>query len=158
MPFAIILGCSDSRVPIEIIFDRFLGDLFVLRIAGNVVATSQIGSIEFALHHFKTPLIVVLGHSHCGAINASLDECREPTPETDSIHRITSLICPVICKFVGQNLPKKKLEKLSIEANVNNSIKRLKNNSQIIQNRLTDNKLKIVGASYSLRTRKVHFL
>src|SRR5258706_15231214 len=73
-PFAIILGCSDSRVPAEIVFDQGLGDLFVIRVAGNIVASSQIGSVEFAAERFGTPLVVVLGHSRCGAVLATLEE------------------------------------------------------------------------------------
>ena len=73
-PFAIILGCSDSRVPAEIVFDQGLGDLFVIRVAGNIVASSQIGSVEFAAERFSIPLVVVLGHSRCGAVLATLEE------------------------------------------------------------------------------------
>src|SRR5512135_1080372 len=72
-PFAIILGCSDSRVPAEIVFDQGLGDLFVIRVAGNVVAPSQVGSVEFAVERFDTPLVVVLGHTLCGGVGATLD-------------------------------------------------------------------------------------
>src|SRR6202165_6320671 len=77
-PFAIILGCSDSRVPAEIIFDQGLGDLFVIRVAGNIVAPSQVGSVEFAAERFDTPLVVVLGHSRCGAVLATLEELTRP--------------------------------------------------------------------------------
>src|SRR4249919_915041 len=77
-PFAIILGCSDSRVPAEIIFDQGLGDLFVIRVAGNIVASSQVGSVEYAAEQFGTPLVVVLGHSRCGAILATLEQLRRP--------------------------------------------------------------------------------
>src|ERR1700736_515694 len=77
-PFAIILGCSDSRVPAEIVFDQGLGDLFVIRVAGNIVASSQIGSVEFAAERFGTPLVVVLGHSRCGAVLATLEELMRP--------------------------------------------------------------------------------
>ena len=79
MPFAIILGCSDARVPAEIVFNQGLGDLFVIRVAGNVVAPSQIGSIEFAAAQFGTPLVVVLGHTQCGAVTTTLDELQQPT-------------------------------------------------------------------------------
>ena len=78
-PFAVILGCSDSRVPAELVFDQGLGDLFVIRVAGNITAPSQIGSVEFAVERFGIQLVVVLGHSHCGAIDASLAQLREPT-------------------------------------------------------------------------------
>ena len=77
-PFAIILGCSDSRVPAEIVFDQGLGDLFVIRVAGNIVAPSQVGSVEFAATRFGTRLVVVLGHSQCGAIVATLEELQRP--------------------------------------------------------------------------------
>src|SRR5438132_831240 len=78
-PFAIILGCSDSRVPAEIVFDQGLGDLFVIRVAGNIVASSQVGSVEFAAARFGTRLVVVLGHSQCGAIVATIEELLRPT-------------------------------------------------------------------------------
>lgn len=78
-PFAIILGCSDSRVPAELVFDQGLGDLFVIRVAGNIVAPSQVGSVEFAAERFGTRLVVVLGHSRCGAVLATLEELRRPT-------------------------------------------------------------------------------
>src|SRR5881397_4271469 len=77
-PFAIILGCSDSRVPAEIVFDQGLGDLFVIRVAGNIVASSQVGSVEFAAERFGTPLVVVLGHSQCGAVQATLEQLARP--------------------------------------------------------------------------------
>src|SRR5438046_7855846 len=82
-PFAIVLGCSDSRVPAELIFDQGFGDLFVIRVAGNIVAPSQVGSVEFAASRFGTRLVVVLGHSHCGAVQAALDEL-EGHPTSDS--------------------------------------------------------------------------
>src|SRR5918992_2033016 len=84
-PFAIILGCSDSRVPAEIIFDQGLGDLFVIRVAGNIVAPSQVGSVEFAAERFGTPLVVVLGHSQCGAIQATLEEVRSMTSQSPNL-------------------------------------------------------------------------
>src|SRR5918993_934020 len=80
-PFAIILGCSDSRVPAEMVFDQGLGDLFVVRVAGNIVASSQVGSVEFAAERYHTRLVVVLGHSMCGAILATLEELGRPTQD-----------------------------------------------------------------------------
>src|SRR5579859_4850367 len=80
-PFAIILGCSDARVPAEIVFDQGLGDLFVIRVAGNIVAPSQVGSVEFAAERYRTRLVVVMGHSQCGAILATIEELRRPTAD-----------------------------------------------------------------------------
>src|SRR5260221_3196407 len=94
-PFAIVLGCSDSRVPAEIVFDQGLGDLFVIRVAGNIVAPSQIGSVEFAADRFGTRLVVVLGHSMCGAIQATLDELGRPsTDQSPNLRAIVDRIRP----------------------------------------------------------------
>src|SRR5438067_9648001 len=87
-PFAIVLGCSDSRVPAEIVFDQGLGDLFVIRVAGNIVAPSQVGSVEFAAARYGTRLVVVLGHSECGAILATLEELQQPTSHSRNLRSI----------------------------------------------------------------------
>src|SRR5271165_1072569 len=96
-PFAAILGCSDSRVPVEIVFDQGLGDLFVIRVAGNIVAPSQIGSVEFAAENFGTRLVVVLGHSSCGAIEATLDQLQRPIEnQSRNLRSIVDLIRPSV--------------------------------------------------------------
>ena len=96
-PFAIILGCSDSRVPAEIVFDQGLGDLFVIRVAGNIVAPSQVGSVEFAAERYATRLVVVLGHSQCGAILATIDELKRPTyNQSRNLHSIVDRVRPAV--------------------------------------------------------------
>jgi len=156
-PFAIILGCSDSRLPIETIFDQSFGDLFIIRIAGNIVAPSQMGSIEFAISQFKPSLIVVLGHSNCGAITASIDECVNKTYLSGSINSITNRIKPLITPLIKLNLPSDDLIKKAVEVNIHNSVKQLYEQSEIIKDNIINNKLEIIGAKYSLRSGKVNF-
>src|SRR5262249_49695436 len=104
-PFAIILGCSDSRVPAEIVFDQGLGDLFVIRVAGNIVASSQVGSVEFAASRFGTPLVMVLGHSQCGAILATLEELRQPTDlQSRNLRSIVDRIRPSVETLLATGL------------------------------------------------------
>ena len=104
-PFAIILGCSDSRVPAEIVFDQGLGDLFVIRVAGNIVAPSQVGSVEFAAERFGTRLVVVLGHSQCGAILATLEELGRPTEnQSRNLRSIVDRIRPSVEALLATDL------------------------------------------------------
>jgi carbonic anhydrase len=103
-PFAIVLGCSDSRVPAEVIFDQGLGDLFVIRVAGNIVAPSQVGSVEFAAARYETPLVVVLGHTRCGAILATLEEVRSPTGQSPNIRSIVDRIRPTVETLLAAGL------------------------------------------------------
>ena len=159
-PFAIILGCSDSRVPSEIVFDQGLGDLFVIRIAGNVVAPSQIGSIEFAAEQFGTPLVVVLGHSQCGAVKATLEQLKQPSEKrSPNLESIVKRIAPAVeplCKSkpdaeVSALLPE------AIRCNVNNSMNQLLEGSSILTRLVEEGKLAIVKAEYSLLTGEVTF-
>jgi carbonic anhydrase len=129
-PFAIILGCSDSRVPAEIVFDQGLGDLFVIRVAGNIVAPSQIGSVEFAATRFGTRLVVVLGHSQCGAVLATLDALRQEAPEQRSINErsIVDRIMPVVTSLINsddEDDPEALCE-AAVRANVHASVDQLK--------------------------------
>ena len=159
-PFAIILGCSDSRVPAEIIFDQGLGDLFVIRVAGNIVAPSQVGSVEFAAELFHTKLVVVLGHSMCGAVKATIDELERPSEERSaSILSIVNRIRPSVEPLLETELrddPDKLLES-SIHANIMVSTNHLKHGSQILENLVQQGDFKIVGAEYSLETGLVNF-
>ncbi len=157
-PFAIVLGCSDSRVPIETIFDQSFGDLFIIRIAGNIVAPSQMGSVEFAISKFKTSLIVVLGHSNCGAISATIDECINKTHLSGSLHSITNRIKPSILPLISLNLPNHELINKAIEVNIINSVKQLQSQSPIIKEAIENNKLEVIGANYSLKSGSVQFL
>jgi carbonic anhydrase len=159
-PFAIILGCSDSRVPAEIVFDQGLGDLFVIRVAGNIVAPSQVGSVEFAAAQFGTPLVVVLGHSKCGAVMATIGELDKPSKENSSnllsiVNRIKPSIEPLFSTELRHN-PEKLLVSC-IHANILASTNQLRHGSQIIEQLVQQGGLKIVGAEYSLETGEVRF-
>ena len=159
-PFAIILGCSDSRVPAEIIFDQGLGDLFVIRVAGNIVAPSQVGSVEFAAERFGTPLVVVLGHSMCGAVMATIDELERPSDEKSSnvlsiVNRIRPTVEPLF-ETELRNDPDKLLES-SIHANILAATNNLMHGSQMLEQLVQQGKLRIVGAEYSLETGEVKF-
>jgi carbonic anhydrase len=159
-PFAIILGCSDARVPAEIIFDQGLGDLFVIRVAGNIVAPSQIGSVEFAAERFRTKLVVVLGHTGCGAILATLEELRRPTENhSPNLRSIVDRVRPSVeALFEGDVPPNdEQLEHLAVRANIRTSVNQLRHGSQILE-RLIDNKgLRVVGAEYDLLKGEVDF-
>ncbi len=159
-PHAIILGCSDSRVPAEIIFDQYLGDLFVIRVAGNIVAPSQIGSIEFAATQFGTRLVIVLGHSNCGAVQASLNELKNPSKNhSPHLYSIVDRICPAI-KTLTETSLKDDPEALihhAVHANIRASVKHLQSGSPILEKLIADEGLLVIGAEYSLQTGLVEF-
>lgn len=160
-PIAIILGCSDSRVPAEYVFDQGLGDLFVIRVAGNVVASSQIGSVEFAAAKFGTRLVVVLGHSQCGAILATLEQVQQPTEsQSQHLHAIVDRIRPSVEQLLQaeQDFDTEQLIERAVTANVIRSKHELEHGSEIIEKRIRDDGLIIVGAEYSLDTGAVEFL
>ena len=160
-PFAIILGCSDSRVPAEIVFDQGLGDLFVIRVVGNIVAPSQIGSVEFATSSFGTRLVVVLGHSQCGAILAALDHAREQPEQEHSensrsiFDRITPAIQPLLHSELAGN--SEALVESAVRANIQASVASLRHESKFLEQKIDDAELQIVGAEYSLKTGAVEF-
>ena len=159
-PFAIILGCSDSRAPVELIFDQNLGDLFVIRVAGNIVAPSGVGSVEFAAAQFGTRLVVVLGHSSCGAIKATIDELQQPSearsPNLDSIvNRIRPAVEPLL-EF-RKDLSREKLIEKSVRANIRASANQLRHGSAILEDLIENDGLVVVGAEYSLETGMVDF-
>jgi carbonic anhydrase len=159
-PFAIILGCSDSRVPAEIVFDQGLGDLFVIRVAGNVVAPSLVGSVEFAAARFGTPLVVVLGHSSCGAVQATLEELGRPTEgQSPNLHAIVELIRPSVEKLLIEkpDLEGDELLELAVRDNIRASANQLRHGSVILEQLIADEGLMIVGAEYSLETGVVDF-
>ncbi len=159
-PFAVILGCSDSRVPVEIIFDQGLGDLFVIRVAGNIVAPSLIGSVEFAAAKFGTRLVVVLGHSNCGAINATLDELQQPAPNPSrNLLSIVDRVRPSVEKVFAESagLPRAELVRRAVRANIESSVKQLRLGSDLIVNLIRNDGLLVVGAEYSLESGQVEF-
>jgi carbonic anhydrase len=157
-PFAIILGCSDSRVPAEIVFDQGLGDLFVIRVAGNVVAPSQIGSVEFAAERFGTRLVVVLGHSQCGAVLATLEELRRPREsQSRNLRSIVDRIRPSVESLLATELRSDRdaLVSAAVRANVRASANQLRHGSEEVEQLIKDDGLLVVGAEYSLETGEV---
>lgn len=159
-PFAIILGCSDSRVPAEIVFHQGLGDLFVIRVAGNIVAPSQIGSVEFAAERFHTRLVVVLGHSRCGAILATLEELDRPTDkQSRHLHAIVDRVRPSVEPLLAAGLKHDhdSLVHHAVRANVRASANQLRHGSEILEQMIARDGLLVVGAEYSLETGEVEF-
>src|SRR6202166_2527292 len=159
-PFAIILGCSDSRVPAEIVFDQGLGDLFVIRVAGNIVASSQIGSVEFAAERFSTPLVVVLGHSRCGAVLATLEELMRPRDnQSRNLRSIVDRIRPSVETLLATELrhDPDALVRQAVRANVRVSANHLRHGSEVLEQLIQRDQLLVVGAEYSLETGVVDF-
>src|SRR5271169_3711263 len=159
-PFAAILGCSDSRVPVEIVFDQGLGDLFVIRVAGNIVAPSQIGSVEFAAEQFGSRLVVVLGHTRCGAIETTLEQLQRPVEnQSRNLHSIVDFIRPAVEGLLATNLKDDHdaLVHEACRANIRASVNHLRHGSDIIENLIQNAGLMVVGAEYSLETGVVDF-
>lgn len=159
-PKAIVLGCSDSRVPIEMVFDQGPGDLFIVRVAGNIAAPSQIGSIEFAVTQFDVSLIIVLGHTRCGAINASVQAVQDGTAGiSDNLRSIVDRIGPNIHHLVdAKAAPPSSLSNQCMRANVLASVKNIEQASVSLQQRTTQGLLTICGAYYDLDDGGVRFL
>ena len=159
-PFAIILGCSDSRVPAEIVFDQGLGDLFVIRVAGNIVAPSLVGSVEFAADRFGTRLVVVLGHSQCGAILATIDELMRPTEnQSRNLRAIVDRVRPSVEGLLETDLRHDldSLVRRAVRANIRASADHLRHGSEILEQLIRDEDLLVVGAEYALETGIVDF-
>lgn len=159
-PFAIILGCSDSRVPAELVFDQGLGDLFVIRVAGNIVAPSQVGSVEFAAGQFEARLVVVMGHSQCGAVSATIDEMRQHSPEkSQNIRSIVDRIRPSIASLMDTDLKydNQALLEHAIRANVRSAADHLRHGSATLEKMIAEDDMLVVGAEYSLETGVVDF-
>jgi len=159
-PFAAILGCSDSRVPVEIVFDQGLGDLFVIRVAGNVVAPSQIGSVEFAAEQFCTRLVVVLGHSQCGAVHATLEQLLQPQQnKSRNLRSIVDRVRPSVEGLLDTELryDRDALVRQAVRANIRASANQLRHGSALIEQLVQTDGLMIVGAEYSLETGLVDF-
>ena len=159
-PFAAILGCSDSRVPVEIVFDQGLGDLFVIRVAGNIVAPSQIGSVEFAAEQFGTRLVVVLGHSRCGAVETTVEQLRRPIEnQSRNLHSIVDLVRPAVQGVIesGMGHDHDTLVEQAVRANIRASVRRLRHGSDIIENLIQSSGLVVIGSYYSLETGIVEF-
>jgi len=159
-PVAIILGCSDARVPAEIVFDQGLGDLFVIRVAGNIVAPSQVGSVEFAASRFGTRLVVVLGHSECGAILATLEALQNPgSSQSQNLKSIVDRVRPSVESLLDTDVAKNRalLVKKAVRANIRASADHLRHGSRVLEQLIQDEGLVVVGAEYSLETGVVDF-
>jgi len=158
-PFAIILGCSDARVPAELVFDQGLGDLFVIRVAGNIVAPSQVGSVEFAAEAFGTRLVVVLGHTHCGAIHATLQQLARPWREQSrNLSAIVDRIRPAVEGLLdGRIADVAELEQRAVRANIRMSADHLRHGSEVLEQLIRKDALLVVGAEYSVDSGVVEF-
>lgn len=159
-PFAIILGCSDSRVPAELVFSQGFGDLFVIRVAGNIVAPSQVGSVEFAAERFGTRLAVVLGHTQCGAVAATLEQLREPTEnQSPNLRAIVERIRPSVEPLLELPMAKdpEALAQRAVRANVETSVNHLRHGSALLERRIERDGLLIVGAEYHVEDGTVVF-
>ncbi len=159
-PFAILLGCSDSRVPAEIVFDQGLGDLFVIRVAGNIVAASQVGSVEFAAARFGTRLVVVLGHSKCGAVLATIEELQRPTANQSLyLASIVDRVRPSVEALLATGLRQdpEALVREAVRANIRVSANQLRHGSPLLEKLIQTDGLLVVGAEYSLETGEVDF-
>ena len=160
-PWAVILGCSDSRVPAEAVFDAGLGELFVIRVAGNVVAPSQVGSVEFAVEAFGTRLVVVMGHTMCGAIDATINALAAPsgTRQTPGLTSIVNRVRPSVEPLLHTPLAKDMdaLRHEAMRANVRASVDSLKHGSEMLERLFYKDGLVVVGAEYDLVSGKVDF-
>jgi len=159
-PFAIILGCSDSRVPAELVFDQGMGDMFVIRVAGNIVAPSQVGSVEFAAARYGTRLVVVLGHSQCGAILATLEELQRPSAsQSRNLRAIVDRVRPSVEALLETDLRHDlgALVEHAVRINIRASANHLRHGSEVLEQLIQDEGLLIVGAEYSLDTGVVDF-
>jgi len=159
-PFAIILGCSDSRVPAELVFDQSFGDLFVIRVAGNIVAPSQVGSVEFAASRFGTRLVVVMGHSQCGAITATLEELQgHATSQSRNLRSIVERVRPSVETLLNgrRDIDPDALIRGAVRANVRASVNHLRHGSELLERLIQEIGLLVVGAEYSLETGVVDF-
>ena len=160
-PFAIVLGCSDARVPAELVFDQGFGDLFVIRVAGNIVAPSQVGSVEFAASKFGTKLVVVMGHSQCGAITAAVEELLDgATNQSRNLRSIVDRVRPAVDGVIAgrRNVDRKTIVRDAVIANVKVSVDHLRHGSELLEKLIQTDGLVIVGAKYSLDTGVVTFL
>ena len=159
-PFAVILGCSDSRVPVELVFDQGVGDLFVIRVAGNVVAPSQVGSVEFAAEKFGTRLVVVLGHTRCGAVQATLEELQRPRGTASAnLRSIVDLVRPAVESLMLTELrhDPEELARQAVRANVRVAAGHLRHGSPVLERLIRNDGLLVVGAEYALETGVVDF-
>ncbi|MEM6981080.1 MAG: carbonic anhydrase [Planctomycetota bacterium] len=155
-PFAVVLGCADSRVPPELIFDQGFGDLFVIRVAGNVVDTDVIASVEYAIDHLETPLLVVMGHTHCGAVSATVDLLSDTKGEAAEVVSLLYRIEPAVMQL-DPALPREAKIEAAIRKNVELAVRRLSRVPDLRRQVLADS-IKITGAVYDMHTGQVQFI
>ncbi|WP_019508719.1 carbonic anhydrase [Pleurocapsa sp. PCC 7319] len=155
-PFAVVLGCSDSRVPPELIFDQGFGDLFIVRVAGNVVDVDVTASVEYAIDHLDTQLVIVMGHSNCGAVTATLDHLSNDEGEPAEVVSLLYRIEPAIVG-IPKNLSRQKQIAHAVKRNVELAVRRLSHVPDL-RRRVTTGKIKIVGGVYDMHTGKVNFI
>ena len=159
-PFAVILGCSDSRVPAELVFDQGFGDLFVIRVAGNIVAPSQVGSVEFAASRYGTRLVIVMGHSQCGAVLATLEELQgRATSQSRNLRSIVDRVRPSVETVLASRRASDGDALLhdAVRANVRAAANQLRHGSELLESLARENGLCVIGAEYSLETGIVDF-
>jgi carbonic anhydrase len=158
-PFAILLGCSDSRAPAELVFDLGLGDLFVIRVAGNVVSPSQVGSVEFAAERFGTRLVVVMGHTHCGAIEATMEAVEQGTPPaSDNVMSIVDRVRPAVeAAREACGADRAAVERAASRINVKMAVAHLRHGTPALERLISRDGLMVIGAEYDLATGKVEF-
>lgn len=158
-PIAVILGCSDSRVPVEIVFNQGLGDLFVIRVAGNIVAPSQVGSVEFAAERLGVRLVVVLGHTSCGAVRATLEDLQQSRAQPWNVSSIVARIRPSVESLLATDLKHDPdaLVDQAVRANVRVSANQLRHGSEVLERLSRTSGLAVVGAEYSLKSGEVDF-
>jgi len=160
MPFAIILGCSDSRAPAETVFDQGLGDLFVIRVAGNIVASSQVGSVEFAAARYGVQLVVVMGHTRCGAIDATIDALLAPSPPSSrGLMSIIDRVRPSVATLLenGAMTDREVLARAAMRANARSSVSHLRHGSPLLESMIERDGLRVVGAEYDIESGVVDF-
>ena len=157
-PFAVVLGCADSRAPAEFVFDQGLGDLFVIRVAGNIVAPSLVGSVEFAASQFGTRLVVVMGHTQCGAVGATVHALEHGAPESRNLQAITDLISPHVRHlFDGPGDHEARLA-AAVRVNAVASARELRSSSDVLRRLVEQGRVAVVAAVYDLATGAVTFL
>jgi carbonic anhydrase len=159
-PFAIVLGCSDARAPAELVFDQGLGDLFVIRVAGNVVSPSQIGSVEFAAERYRARLVVVMGHTRCGALEATLDAIEgKGAPTSTNVMSIVQRVRPAIETVMdaGVGLDRASVLRKAVRANVRTSVEHLRHGSAVLEDLIQRDGLAVVAAEYDVESGRVVF-
>lgn len=155
-PYATILGCSDSRVPPEWIFDAGLGELFVIRVAGNILSPEIAGSLQYAGSYLETPLFVVLGHEGCGAITAALATKLQGEQFRSRVQLLLASILPSLTEFDGQLSPTEQLSR-AVESNVRWTVRQIQESPEG-QSRQAEGRMKVIGAIYEIETGRVRFL